>query len=426
MGKNDNFLKYAGGDMTTPHLGLERVQKLLDLTGNPDAALKIIHVAGTNGKGSVCRFVLSILKESGKKVGLFSSPCLTDRCDAISVNGENITTEDLNKLYEEIRLSAERMTQAPTPFEINTIAALMYFKRKKCDYCILETGLGGAEDATNVISKSVADVFVPIAKDHTEYLGETLEEIANVKAGIIKSGSCVVTSQQQESVEKILKKHAQGNDFIVADCPVSTGICGINEIFDYKNIRDIHCGLGGLHQIHNAAVAIEVARALDADDENIKLGIKNAENPARFEMLQNDGVCIVFDGAHNPHGMRMFAENVNRYFKDCKKNIIFAAMHDKNIEKMALELKKISGDTTFFAVGVKKNERAEKSGVISSIFQKNGLNCTDEIDIRRALKKCDKSNPVFVCGSLYLYKEFREELDRLSHKIQKKENLPLT
>ena len=283
MENKKTFADYASGDQTTPHLGLERIKILLDLLGNPDSKLRIIHVAGTNGKGSVCRFLMSIFSEAGYKAGLFSSPCLTDRCDAISVNGVNITLRELDCIYEEIGIFAEKMTELPTPFEISTAAALMYFARKNCDYCILETGMGGATDATNAVSDTVLDMFVPIAADHTAYLGNTLAEIASVKAGIIKKGSAVITAKQQDEVMRILKYRAKNNAFTVAEEPIITGTDGIHEIFDCKGLKTVRCGLAGVYQPQNAAVAIEAAYALGTDERSIKRGVENTKNPARFE-----------------------------------------------------------------------------------------------------------------------------------------------
>lgn len=412
MESKKTFADYANGDLTTPRLGLERIKILLDLLGNPDSKLRIIHVAGTNGKGSVCRFLTSILSEAGYKAGLFSSPCLTDRCDAISVNGVNITSLELDSIYEEIGILAEKMTELPTPFEISAAAALMYFVRQNCDYCILETGMGGATDATNAISDSVLDIFVPIAADHIAYLGSTLAEIASVKAGIIKKSSAVITAKQQEEVMLILKHRAKNNSFTAAENPIITGTDGIHEIFDCKGLKSIRCGLAGVHQPQNAAVAIEAAYALGTDERSIKCGVENAKNPARFEYFEKDGAKIIFDGAHNPHGMNSFVTSVNRYFGTCPKTVVLAAMHDKEINKMVKELKKINGDVTFYTVGVSQNDRAEKPHVLEKIFMENGLKCRNMKEISCALAAADKKTPVFVCGSLYLYKEFIQYINQ--------------
>lgn len=400
------FLNYAAGDQTKPKLGLSRIRQLLSLAGNPDDSLKIIQITGTNGKGSVCRFLSSILKEAGYKTGLFSSPCLINRCDAISINNVHISTEELDGICAEIGAYAADMAEMPTPFEISTVASLMYFKRNNCDYCILEVGMGGATDATNAVSKSVMSIFTPIAIDHTEYLGSTLEEIAGVKAGIIKEDSCVITSPQPSEVINILKKRAEKNSFIVSQQPVIKKSDGIYEVFDCKDYRDVLCGLGGVYQPCNAALAIEAAEYLNIDSPSICRGIANAENPARFELFKNGKTEIVFDGAHNPHGMNAFVKSVNRYFGSCPKTVIFAAMHDKDIDNMADELKMLEGNPKFYAVGVSNNSRSESSAVIAEKFVKHGMKCTNMSDINTALQKADKSNPVFVCGSLYLYKEF--------------------
>lgn len=407
------FLNYAAGDQSKPNLGLKRIRELLTLSGNPDVALKIIQVTGTNGKGSVCRFLSSILKEAGYKIGLFSSPCITNRCDAISINGVNIPSEELDGICAEIGDYAADMSEMPTPFEISTVAALIYFNRKGCDYCILEVGMGGATDATNVVSKSVVSIFTPIAVDHTAYLGGTLEEIAEVKSGIIKKGSYVITSPQSPEVTDILKKHSEDNFFNVPQQPAIKSSDGIHEIFDFKDYRDVYCGLGGMYQPYNAALAIEAAEYLHIDIHSICRGIANAKNPARFELFKTEKSELIFDGAHNPHGMKAFVASVNRYFGSCPKTVILAVMHDKDIVGMIDELKMLEGSVEFLAVEVSGSSRSEGSSDLAEKFIKCGMECRDMSDISSALQKADKTNPLFVCGSLYLYKEFLAAIKRL-------------
>lgn len=300
-------------------LGLDNIRRLCALLGNPQNSLKIIHIAGTNGKGSAGAFIEAILRDAGLRVGRFSSPAVFEYREQWTINGENITEEKYAAYIGKIRLASEGKC-APTPFELETALAFLYFCEEKCDIVVVEVGMGGAEDATNVISKSLVSVITPIALDHAAYLGSSIEEIAAAKAGIIKENGAVVTAPQAEEVMAVLKKTA-------AQKHASLTIA--------KNSTDYEISLRGAYQRENAALALEVCRHIDGvSGENIKNGLKNAVWRGRFEKICSNPELIL-DGAHNPHGARALADSIDLYFKDRRIIYITGVFADKDYEKIA-------------------------------------------------------------------------------------------
>lgn len=428
-----NFKNYANSFQAVAKLRLESIRCLLDYLGNPQTSLKFIHVAGTNGKGSVCSFLQNIFTASGICTGKYTSPNLISVCERISIDGRLIAESELSAIMDQVEKcvkSVEKdLGEAPTQFEIWTAAAFLYFKAQNCDLVILETGLGGSRDATNIIPLPLASVITRLDLDHTEYLGSTLKEIATEKAGIIKyardgqSGLCITSPQPTEALE-VLKDvcEKQNNKLIVADAPISKGTEGFCEIIDYKSsstdikISDITCGISGFYQMENAALAIETALALGVSPVNIKKGIEAAKNPGRFEVIRQNPT-VIYDGAHNKNGMSALVSSLNRYFPQWDgATFITAFMGDKDM-KGALNILKASGlmeKSTMFAVSVKDNPRGALPQTLSAVASEVGISTVPFPSVKEAyLKALSLKKPVILCGSLYLYKDFAEIKDQV-------------
>ncbi len=429
---NDNFKGFANSFQAIARLGLGSIECLLNHLGNPQNDLKFIHVAGTNGKGSVCSFLQNIFTDAGYKTGRYISPNLISVCERISVNNEMISEEDLNRILSQVQNGAEytkkTLGEGPTQFEIWTAVAFLYFKEKNCDMVILETGLGGTRDATNIIPPPLATVITRLDLDHTEYLGDTIEKIAAEKAGIIKKhkdekvGLCVTSSHQAQEALGVLKEKckAQNNHLVVANAPKLCDPDDFFEVFDYVSVsqgvtlKNIRCGISGFYQPENAALAIECALALGISPENIKQGIECAKNPARFEIISQRPL-VIYDGAHNKNGMTALVSCLKRYFKDWSgATFIVAFMGDKDIEG-SLNILKNSGlldKSKLFAAPVKDNPRAASPESISEAAVSLGIESAafDSLDAAYdAALKIGK--PIILCGSLYLYKDFDECLN---------------
>ncbi len=426
-----SFNKFANSFQAIARLGLESIECLLNHLDNPQKDLKFVHIAGTNGKGSVCSFLQNIFTAAGFRTGKYTSPNLISVCERISLDGENISQnalEDILKIVENAaHLTKRDLGVFPTQFEIWTAAAFLYFKQSACDIVILETGLGGTRDATNIIPPPLASVITRIDLDHTEYLGDTIQKVAFEKAGIIKEhtdnteGLCISAPQTQEALD-VLKSVCQqkNNRFVVANTPKLKCFEDFHEIIDYtsssgKTITDITCGISGFYQTENAALAAEVALALGISPEFIKIGIKNASNPARFEIIQKNPI-VIYDGAHNKNGMAALTHSLKRYFPQWNgATFITAFMGDKDIVG-TFETLKESGlleNSRIFTVKVKDNPRAASPDTVSAVANSLGIKATpfDELsEAYDAALKLDSST--ILCGSLYLYKDFAEVLGK--------------
>ncbi len=288
-------------------LGLDNMHKLLSLLGDPDRRLKIIHIAGTNGKGSTGAFLDGILRAKGFRVGRYVSPAVFCYEERFEINGCNITHSALSKYVGLVREAAEnRLT--PTVFEVETAAALLYFA--DCDYVLLEVGMGGRLDATNAVHETLRSVITPIALDHTAYLGNTISEIAFEKAGIIRQNGVVISAEQQPEAAEVLKKTSAEKNAELTFCPKPK--INPDGSFDLKTYKNLNIGLSGKYQYQNAALAIEVADSLFSAPEAVRQGISSAQWQGRFKIVKGDPTFI-FDGAHNPHGAMALAESLSGY-----------------------------------------------------------------------------------------------------------------
>ena len=410
--KTETFASYANGFQAVPRLGLERITYLMHMLGDPQEKLRCIHVAGTNGKGSTCAFVESMLLAAGYKVGKYISPNLVRVNERITLCKEEISDEDLNRLLEKIEAivpEAEKvLNDKISQFEIWTAAAFCYFAEKKPDYVVLETGLGGEFDATNVISKNVMSVLTQIDIDHVEYLGDTIEKIATTKSKIIKSdcesGVTVMSAQSEDAIRVVGEEAKRNGTRLVV--PKEANLVGKEEIYEiisYGELKNLRLGLGGIYQIQNACTAIECALALGLSENAIREGLANAENPARFEMIGKNPITI-YDGGHNPNGVRSLKDSIDRYYPNIPRTVVFACMADKDFMPSLNMLN--DGYSRFVFTTVQDNPRAMGAEALCKKAAENGIvgewapHLMDAIALARA-----KGNLTVVCGSLYLYKD---------------------
>lgn len=383
-------------------LGLERMSDLLCRLSNPQNELKFIHIAGTNGKGSVSTMLSQIFIQEGKKTGLYTSPFVISFRERMQINGDMISEEDLAKYTEKVISEAEKMPDTPTEFEIVTAIALLYFKEQNCDIVVLEVGLGGIYDATNIIPAPLVSVITSISLDHTEYLGDTLASVAENKAGIIKESSPVVVSygQDGEVLEVIKNKVVETNSEVII-CENKTEFYN-GKSFMYKDKR-YDLSMLGVHQVQNAVTAIETASLLGAKSTSIYKGIKNARLPARAELVSRQPAVII-DGAHNLDGVEMLCRTVRRFFSEKRIISIVAMMEDKLWQESLLKIESVSDIIIATSASNPRSLSAEKIGAY--------LHCEAFENSREAFKKaleyCDEDSLILVCGSLYLAGDLRQ------------------
>lgn len=408
------FHSYANSFQAVARLELVSIKKMLEFLGHPEKGLRFLHVAGTNGKGSVCAFLQSILTEAGFRCGKYISPNLVSVCERISVDGEEISQKGMEELLSGMEDAARKTEEAigsyPTQFEIWTAAAFCYFQEKRCDYVVLETGLGGTRDATNVIPDSAADIITRIAMDHMGYLGNTLSEIAEAKAGIIKN--TLVTLEQEPPAMEVLERvcREKGHKMLVTGNVLVHEPVGMCECIDYAGMERLLLGIPGYHQIENAALAIETARLLQVDEPAIRAGLAKAKNPGRLERLSEN---LIFDGAHNPNGMESLLFSLKRYFPQKTVQFIMACMGDKDIKKELLQIKRAYPDATIYTLMVQDNPRAMPAEQLAEKARSCGIYAEACKDFSEIQKKSHGGGLTVVCGSLYLYRDLKLQKSEL-------------
>ncbi len=326
--------------------GLGNITELCRRLGNPQDALRFIHVAGTNGKGSTIAFIAAILECAGYRVGRYTSPAVFEYRERYAVNGRMITQKAFGELLEQVKEACDAMTAEgmphPTTFEAETALAFLYFKEKACDVVVLETGMGGAMDATNLITTTDAAVLVSVSMDHMQYLGKTLAEIAGQKAGIIKPGCAVVSAPQKDEVYEVLVKAAEVKECSLYRADTGKLTCMKNGIrkqsFNYKKYKKLEITMAGKYQADNAITAIEAAEALKdrgyhITEDAVRKGLLQAKWPGRFMVIQDKPLMII-DGAHNEDAAKRLAETIEFYFTNKRIIYIMGILKDKEYEKI--------------------------------------------------------------------------------------------
>lgn len=395
--------------------GLDRVKALCRALGDPQDTLKFIHVAGTNGKGSFCSMLDSVLRAQGYKVGLFTSPYILEFGERMRVDGKNIPDETLCALVEEVRPIADAVEDKPTEFELITALAFLYFAREKCDYVVLECGLGGRLDATNIIKTPILSVITGIALDHTSILGDTEEKIAAEKAGIIKSGVTTLWCGEHKGAEAVIGQRARevGSPMSIVD-RASLSIREMTldgTVLDFGSHKDIKIPLLGSYQPKNACnvlTAVDILREIGVEigEDAVKRGMASVIWHARFEIINRDPLMIA-DGGHNPEGIDAAVDSIKSYFGDKKVGIVTGVMADKDYNYMAGRMAECA-ERVFCLTP--DNPRALGAEDYARVFEGLGVEATPCSSVASAVDAAldwsrEKGKAVVSLGSLYMYGE---------------------
>ena len=414
-------------------LGLDRIRELLERLGRPQDRLKFVHVAGTNGKGSICAYLASILNAAGHRTGMFTSPYIERFEERIRVNSAMISPDELRDVTLAVREHAEAMAEEtgghPTEFELMTAVALEHFARCGCDIVVLEVGLGGRLDSTNVIDAPEACVIARIGLDHTALLGNTLAAIAGEKAGIIKEGSAVVSWPQESEAMAVIEHAAaeHGCELRVPDfAQLEEGAIRWEDgaspfrSFSYREWTDLRTGILGSYQPQNATVALEVVSVLRGrgwhiPDEAVRAGVARTRWPGRFEIVEGgsspDGFAIVVDGGHNPQGARALADSLAEVFPGRKPVFVIGVLEDKDYPHMLEDVLPLG---SAFVCVTPDNPRALPAHKLARAIRWTGqdlLGCSACVNpvvardfedaIRRARELADPDGLICAFGSLY-------------------------
>lgn len=396
--------------------GLERIGELCKKLGNPQNSLKFIHVAGTNGKGSLCSMLGSILTRAGYKTGLYTSPYILNFNERIQIDGKQIDNQSVAKITQRVKAIAEQMEDSPTEFELITAIAFQYFKEQACDIVVLECGLGGRFDATNIISTPVLSVITSISLDHTSFLGNTVREIAKEKAGIIKKGIPCLLCNKHESYFDVIKKccDAQNAPLYVAD-KINLNIIQHSlekTVFNFGEMKNIELSLLGGYQPDNAANAIIASNilrdnAFNIKESHIREGLKSTRWPARFEVINREPLMI-FDGGHNEEGVTAAVDSIKLYLGDTKINVVTGVMKDKDYKFIA---KKISEVASSVCCITPDNPRALSAEDYAKEFNTLGVSATDYPCVSKAIEfSLSLDSPTVILGSLYMYSQVIKEI----------------
>ncbi len=401
-------------------LGLENITYLLDLLGKPQEGLRIIHIAGTNGKGSTAAFLHGVLKAAGYRVGLYTSPYLQYFTERIQINGVDIPEERLALLTalvkEKIEIMVAEGRNHPTEFEVVTALAFLYYAEEKVDYLVLEVGLGGRLDATNVIKDPLLSVITPIGFDHMQYLGDTLEQIAFEKGGIIKENGYTVVYPQRDEVLKVFQElcSSRKNRLTISEAlDLDVSYSGIDYqqfsvVIQGKNYKDIKIKLAGNHQIYNccnALTAIEVLkseRGLAIEDEAIYKGLAETGWPGRMEVVKEKPLTII-DGAHNIHGAEALSGNIQALLGGYNITLVIGMLEDKDIEGF---LKLIIPLVDRVVTTRPDNPRALGAEALKEKVLPFGKQVYAHDDINEAITKAEEltgeKEAILYAGSLYM------------------------
>ena len=410
--------------------GLERTYKLLEHLGNPERDLKLIHIAGTNGKGSTTSMITEILMGEGYKVGMYTSPFIEEFEERIQINRNNIPKESLAILMDEIKVAVDKVIEAgyshPTEFEIITVLMLLYFKKENIDFGVIEVGLGGTLDSTNVI-KPIIQVITSISFDHTNLLGNTLEKIAREKAGIIKRGIPTVIYPQQEEVLKVIKNKCfeMDSELYIANNEnlKFKNIVNLDkpyQLLKYNNEIDILLPLLGEHQIINLSVAMQAIEVLNSKNiidisiANIVKSIKNVSWKGRLEVLSNNPY-VVIDGAHNIQGIKTLSRNIKKYFKYENLYLILGILADKDVEEMIKIITPMAKKVYSVTPNSIRGELAESLKDEVSKFNKN-CKAFDKYEeaYLEALNDASEKDLILASGSLYMIGDMRKIIRKIS------------
>lgn len=408
--------------------GLERIERLLKALGNPERAYKIVHVTGTNGKGSVTSFIASVLTESGYRVGRFTSPHLARYTERFCIDGTEIDDDVFIALVQKIqpavaKLVAEGM-ESPTQFELLTAMGFLCFKEAGVDYAVIEVGLGGLLDSTNVVMPEVS-VITNVTIDHQAYCGRTIPEIATHKAGIIKAGRPVMTTATGEALEVIKRTAASKEAPIhVIDAAIAVEAVEHDEEGQYITVagyeRPFMTSLRGVYQSANLVCALGAIKVLQTKDSKITdealyRGIRNTRWPGRFEVVNALGRRFIFDGAHNRDGAAAFDETYRTWFGTTPKTIVMAILKDKEVAPMIDYL--VKPEDTVFTVPAPTPRSSEPEELAHAIGRGTPMHSVSD-GMAEAMKNTSLNDIIAVAGSLYILGEAKAWLEGALHDVQ--------
>ncbi len=415
IGETMEYIHAVGSLGSRP--GLTRIEELCRRLGDPQDSLRFIHVGGTNGKGSVSAMLSSVLGAAGYRVGLYTSPYLYDFRERMQIGGEPIGEEALCRIMERVKAEADGMADRPTEFELITAAAFLWFRNEGCDPVILEVGLGGRLDATNIIKKPLLSLITGISLDHTSILGDTEEAIAKEKAGIFKEGCPALVGEVSPAVRGVLSTAAKekGTPLSFLD-PSSLSIQsaakeGIRFRFEKK---EYSIPFAATYQPKNASLVLKAIDALKQvgltlPDEAVKSGLSSVYWPGRFEYF-----CrlpdVVYDGSHNPQGVKATVETIKRLYRGERILLITGVMADKDYTAILASLAPLA-DTVFTVTP--DNPRALSAEALCAAYRKMGAVALPRPSVKEALTDASPlakafHRPIFILGSLYLYKEAKD------------------
>lgn len=399
--------------------GLGRTRTLLAKMGNPEKKLKFVHIAGTNGKGSTAAMTASILRKAGYRTGLYTSPYIYRFNERMQVDGEEITDDELTQVTEFVKPLADSMAESPTEFELVSCIAFEYFYRKGCDIVVLEVGMGGALDSTNVIETPEVAVITNIGLDHTEYLGDTVEKIAETKSGIFKENGHAVVYRGAPSVEAVFER-------VCAQRSVSLKKADFDslrlkrhtlegQVFDCGTRKDLVLPLLGDHQLHNAAVVLAVADTLvelgwNISEENIRQGIRDVRWPGRFDIVSRDPLFII-DGGHNPQCIEALVKNIQDYLAGRRVIALTGVLADKDYADMYRPVMPL---VDRFVCITPPNPRRLEAEQLAQYLRDAGAKAeaSDTIlsGVRTAMELARQDGVVLCFGSLYSISAIRDAL----------------
>lgn len=402
--------------------GLERTRALLAALGNPEKALKFVHITGSNGKGSTAAMLASVLAAAGYRTGLFTSPHLYRFNERFQVNGAPIPDAALDRLTERVLAAADTLPEHPTEFELMTAIGFLWFAEAGCDLVVVEVGLGGRLDSTNVIPTPEAAVITNIGLDHTIYLGDTVEKIAATKAGIIKRGCSAVLYPCAPSVQAAIESRCRevGAPVEVADFgklrPVSDSLEG--QVFDFGELHGLHLPLLGGHQLYNAAVALTVIETLRRrgwriPQEAVAQGLAAVSWPGRFQVVRREPL-VILDGGHNPQCMASLAGALKEYLHGREITVLTGVLADKDFREMYDAIAPLASR---FVTVTPDNPRALAAEELSAFLERYGKPVTACATIAQGVQLAVAETPpegaAVCCGSLYLLGDVARELERV-------------
>ncbi|MCU1237416.1 MAG: FolC bifunctional protein [Candidatus Solibacter sp.] len=410
------FLYALGNEIKTAKLGLERITRLLEALDNPHLKTPFVHVAGTNGKGSTCAMIEAALRHSGRRTGLFTSPHLAEPTERIRINGVPVSAERFTAAFDRVHAAVEDLISVneiemhTTYFETVTAMAMLIFSEEAVDIVVLEVGLGGRLDATNVVLPELC-VITPVDFDHESFLGRSLQEIAGEKAGILKAGVPAVFSRQRLEAAAVLDLRAAQLSIPVARTMgweiVELELNERGSRFRLSGGRDLRitCPLAGEHQVENAATAAVALTRLGVSDRDIEQGIALAHWPGRLERVSGRPEIMV-DGAHNPAGARALAAYLDRFYKSRRVRLIYGAMRDKAIDEIAGILFPLAAQVI---VTAPQQARALAPEAILEIADHADLRVAPDLSQALAMVRADATpeDAIFITGSLFLVAEAR-------------------